>query len=142
MPTAEEYRAELDTSRAALRVAIESASGSWEQAPDGDDQWSPRAVAEHVIGAEYYFAKLVAAAMQGKETDGPDLSFASTSDAASAFEEAIEVADKAYRYVEDRDLEKPSELNAGDSYPGTIEGVLQLATWHLTDHAEQIAAAS
>ncbi len=143
MATADEYRSGLETKRAALHAAIEAAGDGWEQAPEGDEEWSPRAVAEHVVGSEYYFAGLVAAAMQGKAPDRPsELSFDSNKDALSALDEASEAADKTFRYVEDRDLEKAAELDGGDRFASTIEGVLQLATWHRDDHTKQIRAAS
>ncbi len=141
MATADEYRAGLEADLATLRSAIEGAGDKWEQAPEGEDEWSPRAAAEHVVGAEYYFAGLVASAMQGKAPDRPELSLPSNAEALSALQAASETADKAYRYVEDRDLEKPAELTA-DGYPSTIEGVIQLTSQHRAAHAEQIGAAS
>lgn len=137
MPTADEYRATLEANVTALRAAIEGAADRWEQAPDGDEEWSPRAVAEHAIGSEYWFAGMVATAMQGRPPDRPELSLESSEAALTALETAREVADKAYCYVEDRDLEKPAELNIG-AFPNTIEGVLQITAWHRDDHAKQI----
>lgn len=137
MPTADEYRATLEANVTALRAAIEGAADRWEQAPDGDEAWSPRAVAEHAIGSEYWFAGMVATAMQGRPPDRPELSLESSEAALTALETAREVADKAYRYVEDRDLEKPAELNIG-AFPNTIEGVLQITAWHRDDHARQL----
>jgi hypothetical protein len=137
MPTADEYRATMETNGTALRAAIEDAADRWEQVPDGDEEWSPRAVAEHAVGSEYWFSGIVASAMQGKPTDRPELSFPTSAEALAALDAAKEAADKAYRYVEDRDLEKPAELNIG-AFPNTIEGVLQITAWHRDDHAKQI----
>jgi hypothetical protein len=134
-------RTAITNNRAALRSAIESAAGRWEQAPSGgtgEDAWSPRQVAEHAIGADRTFAGLVAGAMQGKAPERKPFSFAAAADAATALDESGAESDKILRYVEDRDIEKTAALPDSLPFPRTIAGVMQLAAYHFADHARQI----
>ena len=137
MASADELRNEITANRAALKDAISAASGRWETGDD--DNWSPRKIAEHAIGSEAAFAGMVAGVMQGKAPDRAELSLTSAADAGAAVDAAAEVTDKVLRYVEDRDLAKDAPMPDGVPFPKNIEGVLQLAAYHLKDHATQIA---
>lgn len=133
MATADEIRGQIEESRTALRGALESAdAGAWEETLAGDE-WSARKTAEHVIGAERYFAGQVADAMLGKAPERPELALANPQEALAALEAAVEDANRVTRYVEDRDLGK----TAGED--SSIQATLELMATHVAEHAAQIS---
>lgn len=135
--TADEIRASIEEGRAALKAALEGADASkWEQVGSGNEEWTPRAIAEHAIGSEGYFAKGVAGAMLGKEPALPELALANPSEAVAALEAAVEECNKVYRYVEDRDLEKTVGENS------TIQGMMEILAGHAAEHASEISASA
>ena len=98
MATPDELRAEIADARATLRAALQAASqDTWEQQPagggDGEDAWSARQAAEHVIGAEIHFTNLVCKACGYPGPDSPfsggKPNFTSLDDARSALDDAI-----------------------------------------------------
>ncbi len=138
MASADELRTQIEEGHAALKAAIEAADASkWETTPDGDEEWNPRQMAEHVIGAELGIAGGVATTMMGSPPDRPELALTGPAEAMAALESAIEASTKVTRYVEDRDLEKA----VGDQ-GGTIESMMALLGSHAADHAAQISAAT
>ena len=139
MASADELRQSIATNRQTLRDAIEAAADKWEVGDD--DNWAPRKVAEHCIGAEMTFAGMVAGAIQSKAPESSELSFVSAADAATGLDAAAEASDKVLRYIEDRDLAKPAPLPNGIPFEKNIEGVLKLTAYHLNDHADQIGSA-
>ncbi|MEX1022786.1 MAG: DinB family protein [Dehalococcoidia bacterium] len=139
MASAEELRNQISQNRAGLREALQGADGKWEQAPGGEE-WTPKQIAEHVVGAEVYFANKVSEAMQGKKAEFERQEIASSADALTRLEVASAIADKTYRYVEDRDLTKAAEPPT-DTFPKNIEGLLANAAHHLQEHAEQLRRA-
>lgn len=137
MASADEIRKQIDEGHAALKAAIEGADASkWEQVGAGNDEWSPRQIAEHTIGSEVGIAGGVATAMMGKAPERPELALSSPSEAMAALEEAIEASTKVTRYVEDRDLEKRVGENS------TIQGMMELLATHATNHANEIKASA
>lgn len=139
MGQADDLRAELEQQRGAFRSAIEAAADRWDSAP-ADEEWAPRRIAEHTIGADVRFANRVAQAIQSREIELKTTEFETAAAALAALDQTAESTARVYRYVEDRDLAKAAELNVG-RFPATIEGVLQLAAYHFGDHAKQISAA-
>ena len=138
MASADEIRAQIQEGRAALKAALEAADGSkWEQVGSGNEEWTPRAIAEHAIGAESYFAGGVATTMQSNFSAGGELSLADPAEAMAALETAVAAADKVYRYVEDRDLEKA----VGDN-GGTIASMMGVLGGHAAEHAAELTASS
>lgn len=137
MATADEIRASIDEGRTALKAALEGADASkWEQVGAGNEEWTPRKIAEHVIGSEGYFARGVAGAMLGKEPEQRELALTTPAEAVAALEAAVEDCNKVYRYVEDRDLEK----RVGED--GTIQGMMEGLAAHAADHASEIGASA
>lgn len=130
MASAEELRQQLAANRAEFRQALGAVGGKWEQAPA--DEWTPRRVAEHAIGAEVMYATRCFEAMQSKPSDWERLPLETPDAAAARLDAAAAVADRAYRYVEDHDLQKPG--NPGGDYPKTVEGILLSAINHLAEH--------
>ncbi|MDA0364409.1 MAG: DinB family protein [Chloroflexi bacterium] len=139
MANADELRTKIEANRQALRDAIEASSAKWEQSPGGEE-WSPRKIAEHAIGAERGFAGMVATAMQGNPPERQELALASSAEAITALESAAAAFTKVVRYVEDRDL--PKSAPAIGDYAPSIEGALQLSADHLANHAEHIRKVS
>jgi hypothetical protein len=78
----------------------------------------------------------VSQAMEGRPQEVPTLELASADDALAKEEEIASMADKAFRYIEDRDLTKRAEVPG--EYPQNVEGVLQGLAAHLNEHAQQI----
>lgn len=137
MASADELRAQIEQSHAALKAAMEAADASkWEVVPEGDEAWSARQIAEHVIGGELGIVGGVADTMMGKAPDRPELALASPADAVAALDAAVEASNKVTRYVEDRDLAK----TVGED--STIEARMELLAYHANDHAKQISGAT
>lgn len=139
MASADELRQAIATNRQALRAAIEATAGKWEVGDE--DNWGPRRVAEHCIGAEFTFAGMVAKAIQSKAPDSSELSFASSAEATSGLDAAAAASDNVFSYIEDHDLVKAAPMPDGVPFGKNIEGVLNLAAWHLNDHAGQLGKA-
>lgn len=131
MASAEELRQQLAANRAAFRQVVSVLGGKWEQAPA--EEWTPRRIAEHAIGAEVMFATRCFEAMQSKPSDWERLPLETPEAALARLDQAAAVADRAYRYVEDRDLQKPG--NPSGDYPKTVEGIMLNAVNHLAEHA-------
>ncbi len=142
MPSADDYRTQVASGRSALRAAISTSGNRWETAPasggEGEESWSPRKVAEHVIAAERSFAGGVSRAMEGKAPERKEYSFATSAEAIEALDANAADCDKVFRYIEDRDLAKAAPMPDSVPLPKTIEGFLQLNIYHLNDHANQI----
>jgi hypothetical protein len=135
MASADELRAAIAAQRAALRESIQAAAGKWTESPGGD-AWSAKQIAEHAIGADVYFANIVSKAMLGKPGEFERKEMASSEEALARSEEAAAVADKVLRYVEDRDLVKPTEGVPGEKQ--TIEAAMIEASSHLAEHAAEL----
>ncbi len=143
MPTADELRAGIAGSRAALRAAIQASAANWETpkgtADDGEAGWSPRQTAEHVIPSEMMFANGICAACG---YDGPDNPLASTefatADDALAALDAVEAAfNSKINYVQDEELGKSA---GGEGLAAMPAGALMVGNlWHLVDHTAQIS---
>jgi len=137
MASADEIRGRIDAGREALKAALGAADASkWEQVGAGNDEWSPRQIAEHAIGAERGIAGGVAGAMMGKAPERPELALTSPAEAMTALEAAVADVNKVIRYVEDRDLEK----KVGES--STIQGMMEILASHAADHANEITASA
>ena len=142
MPTPDEIRAELAAARNELAAALSAApADTWERKPEsgeGEDAWSAREAAQHVVGAELYYANSVCEACG---YDGPEspfeggLELASPADAGAALTQAAAAADSKIQYVSASDLEKQHERM------GPLPDVFESWSGHLRDHAAQILAA-
>ncbi|MQA00096.1 MAG: hypothetical protein GEU80_12350 [Dehalococcoidia bacterium] len=139
MSSADELRQSIAANRAAFRAALESLDGAnWEETPSGEEEWTRQRIAQHTIGSERFFAGKIAEAMQGKGPERTPLEIASAQEAVAALEAASADADKVFRYVEDRDLQKPAEQTPGVTLPATVEGVMQQTAVHLAEHTSQL----
>lgn len=104
----------------------------WEQ-PAPDDEWTPRRIVEHTIGTEVLMASRMSEAMQAKAAEFERLPLETLEAALARLDVAAGIADRANRYVEDRDLLKVGNPPGGD-YPRTVEGILLNAVSHLAEH--------
>jgi hypothetical protein len=140
MPTPDELREAIAAGREELRAALEAArGGDWERKPaqgEGEDAWSAREVAQHVIPSEAFFATAICTACGYPGVEFSNRSYATADEALAALDEVIEVTNKKIKYVTDTDLEK-----AHDRF-GSVEGLMKVSAGHLRDHAAQIKAAS
>lgn len=142
MPTPDEIRADLAAARSELSAALSAASAdTWERKPEsgeGEDAWSAREAAQHVIGAELYYANAVCEACG---YDGPDspfeggLELASPAAASAALDQAAAAADSKVQHVTAGDLERSHERM------GPLPDVFESWSGHVRDHAAQITAA-
>lgn len=133
MASADELRQQFQQARQALREALQNAS-AWE---DGsDDNWGAKRIAQHVIRSEVSYANRVSQAMEGRPQDVPQLELTSREEALAREEELAAMAEKALRYVEDRDLKKRAEVPG--PYSQDVEGVIAGLTAHLREHAQQL----
>lgn len=140
MASAEELRQQIAQARNALREALQNVDGKWQHSPGGEE-WTVQQVAQHAIGAEVYYANLVSKAMLGKPAEWDRSEMASAGDALTRHEAAAALADRAYKYVEDRDLVKPAE-NVPGTTDQTVGGAMAAAAGHLQEHAQQLKAAT
>ncbi|MDA0269975.1 MAG: DinB family protein [Chloroflexi bacterium] len=135
MASADELRKAIQTQREALKATIAAAAGKWNEAGNGEE-WPPARVAQHVIGGEVNYANHVSNAMLGKPTAWESTELATAEAALARLAEAEAVADKAYRYVEDRDLTKKADTSAGT--PRDVETTMRMAAEHLAEHVDHM----
>lgn len=132
MASAAEMRQQLATNRAAFREALSALGGKWEQ-PAPDDEWTPRRLAEHAIGADVLLATRCFEAMQSKPSDWERLPLENLDAALARLDAAAAISDRAFRYVEDHDLTKMGNPTS-ETYPKNVGGILQNAIEHLAEH--------
>ena len=143
MPTPDEVRADLHAARGDLDAALRaSAEATWERKPEGgegEDAWSAREAAEHVVRAEIFYATAVCEACGYEVPDSPlddPLELATPDAAQAALGRAIEAADAKIRDVTEADLEKKHERM------GAVADLFASWTDHVRLHADQIEAAA
>ena len=134
MALTDELRTDIVAARAELRAAVEGSAQGWERSPGGED-WSPRQIAEHAIGADVRFARYAASATGQPGADAPreELSLPAGSDALAALDRGARVADPLWAAVGDDQLALPAPPM------DSVEAAMRTATSHLRDHAQQIA---
>jgi hypothetical protein len=144
MPSPKEFRAAIVESRAQLQEALHGAHESWERKPqsrDEEDAWSPRQVAEHAIGSEWFFTNAISQACGAPALDRPSLDVSSPATAAATATRLGATCDNILRHVSDQDLEKTWNLG---SQLGTrnVAELLTIYAGHLENHVNQLKAAS
>jgi hypothetical protein len=143
MATPEELRADIARARDELRGILRNVAKDWEKRPEsgeGEEAWSARQAAEHVVRAEVNYARIInrTCAREGPEHPWPDAppALPTPADALRALDEAASIADPAFALITAEDLQRPHERW------GTVERVLAGNARHLREHAEQIRAAT
>ncbi len=141
MASPDELRTDIGEARDALRQALATAGETWERQPGGgagEEAWSARHAAEHVIAAEVFFATAVCTACNYPGPESPwgreKLQLGTAAAAEDAFEKAVAAADSKIKYVTDTDLEMKHDRM------GTVADVMSRWSEHLRDHAQQIRA--
>ena len=141
MASIEELRAMLDAARDDLSAAIMVADAVWEQSPpdadenDDEEHWSPRKVAEHVIGSEFYYAGRLASGLGQPEPQRPEFQFADPAEALAGLATAVATLSPIYATITAIDL-------AREAGSGTVEALWDFVAHHCDDHAQQIRAAT
>jgi hypothetical protein len=138
-----ELRQAIVEARAELQSALHAAHEKWDVQPphrDGEDAWSPRQVAEHVIGAEVYFASAISQACGAPklEQQKPDVSTPAA--AAASLTRFAAICDNVLRHVSEADLAKTYEFPRLGTL--TVQRMMEMLAHHARDHANQILAAS
>jgi hypothetical protein len=128
--SADELRELIEAGQGELRRAIEGAGASWERSPGGEE-WSPRQIAEHAVGAALTFVAAVAGVLGQPSPPLRDLSFTSAEEALAALSR-VDDASALYGRVQDADLEQPAP------FMDNLAGVMGLAGTHASEHAGQI----
>ncbi len=134
MATAKELREAIAKNRETLKQALESVSGKWEETIPGDE-WSPRRVAEHVVGQEVNYANRAAGILGGNPVPSQEWAFENAQAAIDALSSVGPEADKRYAWAEDRDLAKADGNNR------TLQATMESAANHLNEHVGQLQKA-
>jgi len=138
-----DLRGDLVEARADLQAAFHEAHQTWDRAPaagQGEEAWSPKQTAEHVIAIEVYFTSNIAVACGAAATETPAISCPSPADAAAALTRVSALCDRTLRHVSDGDLSKTYQNNRGE--PRTVSQALTTMASHAREHAQQIRDAS
>ncbi len=142
MTTPKELRQAIVEARAGLQAAFHDAHGAWERKPQGDegeDAWSPRRVAEHVVGAEVFFASGISQACGAPAVGRPEYDVSTPAAAAASLTRLGAIADNVLRHVTDADLAKTHVLRVGEM---SVEQMMTVLASHAHDHANQIREAA
>jgi hypothetical protein len=143
MATPDELRAEIALARDELRDVLRGVDKDWEKEPEsgeGEDAWSARQAAEHVVRAEVFYARMVSStcareAPENPWADGPP-PLPTPADALRALDQAVAIADAELALVTEADLPRPHERW------GSLEEILAGDARHIRDHAAQIRTAA
>jgi uncharacterized damage-inducible protein DinB len=138
MASAQEIIEGIRANRQTFRDAIAASADRWENVAEGEE-WSPRQVAEHAIGAERSFAGMMAAAVGQEAPAKVELSLAGAAEADTAMDASREACIACIEPVTDENLSAEAPMPDGAPFPKSVEGVLQLVDYHLQDHAGQIS---
>ena len=140
MPSIKDLRDGMVEGRAELQAVFHEAHDAWERKPqggEGEDAWSPRQVAEHVIGAEVFFASFISQACGAPALERPSIDAATPAAAAASLTRTSAIADNIFRRVTESDLPRTQQTRMGEM---SVERMMQLVAGHGQDHANQIRA--
>ena len=127
MPTPDELRASIATGRRTFREALLAAADGWERAPaggEGEEAWSARQTAEHVVPVEAFFTTAVCSACGYPGVESPTASYPTAEDAAAAFDEVAALCDGRLKHVTETDLAMQHERF------GTVADLLAMNAHH------------
>jgi hypothetical protein len=138
MGTPDEIRAAIANGREDFRAALESARSKWETkpatAPEGEEPWTPRQIAEHVAFSDVRIASGICITCGYPGKDAVRGAYATVDEAAAGCEEAAKWADGRLKYITDTDIVKTNERGM------TVAALMEIMAKHLHDHAAQIRA--
>lgn len=143
MASPKELRAAIIDTRAQFQSALHGAHENWDRSlgtGEGEESWSPRQVAEHMIGSEWFFTNAISQACGAPALERPTLDVSTPAVAAATATHVGATCDNILRHVSDGDLAKTHELGRFGSQ--SVEQMLQTMAGHGQDHVNQIRSAS
>jgi hypothetical protein len=142
MASAQELVQQVRSARSELEATLGQCSDKWEVKPqggEGEDAWCQKEVAQHVIGADWFFTNGIAQACGAPAMDRPSIDVATPQAALQSLQTVGAADDKILSMVQDGDLAKTFELRGLGSQ--SVEQMLQIMAGHARDHANQVQAA-
>jgi len=142
MASPDELRQAIAQARSALEPAIAGSGSAWEVKPasgEDKDAWSPKEMARHVIGADWFFTNGIAQACGAPAMQRPEIDVETPERALASLQRIAAGNDKILKHVSEGDLSKSRELPIGTV---TVEQMLTIMASHANEHAQQIRAAS
>jgi len=142
MATPKELRQQITDTRAELQGALHDVHAKWETKPtagEGEDAWCPKEVAQHVIGADWYFTNMIAQACGAPAMERPKVDAATPATAAASLSRIAAGDDNVLRHVSEGDLSKT--WDAGRLGTLTVERMMEIIVSHTNDHIQQLRAA-
>ena len=140
MATPKELRQALADVRADLHAALHHVHETWEQKPpagEGEESWSPKEVAQHVIGADWFFTNMIVQACGYPALERPHIDVSTPAQAAASLARIAANDDNYLRHVTDEDLRRTAETRFG---PRSVEELMAMLTRHAREHTEQLLA--
>jgi hypothetical protein len=141
--SAQELVAATREARAEVEAAIKECTGKWEVKPASgtdEDAWCAKEVAQHVIGADWFFTNMIAQACGAPALERPQIDVSTPDHALESLRRIGATDDKILGHVTEGDLSKTFETrNFGTQ---TVQQMLQTMAGHARDHANQIRAAN
>ena len=138
MPTAAELIQTATEGRTAFKAAVAAAADRWETVSEGEE-WTPRKIAEHAIGAERSFAGMMAEGVGQSAPTPEELSLASAEEAAAAFDASGEAVRAVVEAVSEENIGAAAPMPDEAPFDKTVGGVMTLVSWHYQDHTGQIS---
>jgi hypothetical protein len=143
MPSPRELRQSIVDARADLQAALHEVHEKWEVKPasaEGEDAWSPKEVAQHVIGADWFFTNLVCQACGAPAMERPSIDASTPARAAASLSRIGAADDALLRHVSEGDLSKTHEHPRRGVM--TVEQFMEMMASHTRDHINQMLAAA
>ena len=129
--------------RAEAAAAIGECDEKWETKPaagEGEDAWSPKEVAQHIIRAEWFFTNMIGQACGAQPMERPEFDVSTPRNAVESLRQIGELDDRVLRHVSDGDLAKTYDTrNLGTR---SVEEMLTIIASHGRDHINQLRAAN
>lgn len=142
MASPKELRQSIVDGRAELQAALHEVHEKWETKPasgEGEAAWSPKEVAQHVIGAEWFFTNNIAQACGAPAMERPQLDVSTPAAAAASLSRLGASDDAVLRHVSDGDLAKTFDLPRLGTR--SVEEMMANIISHTRDHIAQLKAA-
>ncbi len=129
--------------RSEAEAAIGECNEKWESKPaagEGEDAWSPKEVAQHIIGAEWFFTNMIGQACGAQAMERPQIDVSTPHSAVASLRQVGGTDDRVLRHVTEGDLTKTYETrNLGTR---SVEEMLTIIVSHGRDHVNQLRAAN
>ena len=106
---------------------------------EGEDAWSPKEVAQHIVGAEWFFTNLIGQACGAPSMERPQFDVTTPQQAAAALRQVGEGNDTVLNKLTEGDLAKTTETRFGTQ---SVQQLLEMMTNHARDHVNQLRAAN